>query len=146
MTKIKESIQDLEETKKAFMDLKVKLEEVKSIEETLRTQIEYKERIQVELENQIVSLGKKLQDKDIKQNFDKYTEILDQIISIQRPLCDKLGLGYNQNNPKMGPCSKITENEKRNFAELVREFAKKKGSEPLKEDMLQPRAFYLSKI
>ena len=42
------------------MDLKVKLEEVKMIEETLREQLEEKERIQVELENKIVSLRRKL--------------------------------------------------------------------------------------
>ena len=55
------------------MDLKVKLEEAKMIEETLRKQLEEKERIQVELENEIVSLRRKLQSKDIKKNFDKST-------------------------------------------------------------------------
>ena len=61
------------ETKKVFMDLKVKLEEAKMIEETLRKKLEEKERIQVELENEIVSLRGKLQRKDFKQNFDKRT-------------------------------------------------------------------------
>ena len=42
------------------MDVKVKLEEAKMIEESLREQLEEKERIQVELENEIVSLRKKL--------------------------------------------------------------------------------------
>ena len=111
LSKIKEIIQDLEETKKAFMDLQVKLKEVKRIEETLRTQLEEKERIQVELENEIVSLRRKLQDKDIKQNFDKRTKKLDQIISNQRPVYDKSGLRYNQNNPKMGSSSKVTKKE-----------------------------------
>jgi hypothetical protein len=36
------------------------------IEETLRKQLEEKERIQVEFENEIVSLKDKLQSKDIK--------------------------------------------------------------------------------
>ena len=71
------------------MDLKVKQEEVKRIKEALRTKIEEKERIQVELKNEIVSLKRKLQDKDIKQNFDKGIKILDQIISSQRPIYDK---------------------------------------------------------
>ena len=74
---MKESIQDSinpEETNKVFIDLKVKLEEAKMIEETLRKQLEEKERIQVELENEIVSLRGNLQSKDIKQNFDKSTK------------------------------------------------------------------------
>ena len=85
---------NLEETKKVFTYLKVKLEEAKMIEETLRKQLEEKERIQVELENEIVSLRGKLQSKVNKQNFDKGTEMLDQIISSQRSVYDKSGLGY----------------------------------------------------
>ena len=45
---MKESIQDSinpKETKKVFIDLKVKLEEAKMIEETLRKQLEEKEKI-----------------------------------------------------------------------------------------------------
>ena len=72
------------------MDLKVKIEEVKRIEENLRTQLEEKERIQVVLDSEILSLKRKLQDKDIKQNFDKSTKTMDQIISSQRPVYDKL--------------------------------------------------------
>ena len=58
------------------MDLKVKLEEAKMIEESLREQLEEKERIQVELENEIMSLRRKLQRENVKQNFDKSTKIL----------------------------------------------------------------------
>ena len=68
------------------------------IEETLRKQLEEKEKIQVELENEIVSLRGKLQSKDIKQNFDNSTKMLDQIISSQRLVYDKSSLGYNHNN------------------------------------------------
>ena len=70
---MKESIQDSinpDETKKVNIGLNVKLEEAKMIEETLIKQLEEKENIQVELENEIVSLRGKLQRKDIKQNFD----------------------------------------------------------------------------
>ena len=76
LSKIKVSTQDFinsEETKKAFMDLKFKLEEVKMIDESLREQLEEKERIQVELENEIVSLIRKLERENVKQNFDKST-------------------------------------------------------------------------
>ena len=58
LSKMKESIQDSinpEETKKVFIDLKFKLEKARMIEETLRKQLEEKERIQVELENERVS-------------------------------------------------------------------------------------------
>ena len=54
------------------------------IKETLKKLLEEKERIHVELENEIVSLLRKLQSKDIKENFDNSTKILDQIISSQR--------------------------------------------------------------
>ena len=69
LSKIKERTQDItnsEETKKSLMDLKVKLEEVKMIEEPLREQLEEKERIQMELENEIVSLRRKLHRENIK--------------------------------------------------------------------------------
>ena len=108
---MKESIQDSinpEETKKVFIDLKVKLEIAKMIEETLKKQLEEKEMIWVELENEIVSLRGKLQRKNTKQNFGKSTKILYQIISSQRSVYDKSGLGYNQNNDEMGSSSKIT--------------------------------------
>lgn len=45
LRKIKESIQDPGETKKAFKDIKVKMEEANRTEETLRTHVEEKERI-----------------------------------------------------------------------------------------------------
>jgi len=63
------------------------------IEETLREQLEEKERIQVELENEIMSLRRKLQREDVKQNFDKRTKILNQIISSQIPIHDKSEIG-----------------------------------------------------
>jgi uncharacterized membrane-anchored protein YhcB (DUF1043 family) len=71
------------------------------IEESLRKQLEEKEEIQMELEKEFVSLRRKLQTKNIKQNFDKSTEILNQIINSQRPIHDKSGLGYNQRNLEM---------------------------------------------
>ena len=43
------------------------------IEELPRKHIEEKEEIQVELEKEIVSLRRKLQKENIKQNFDKST-------------------------------------------------------------------------
>ena len=138
LSKIKESTQDSidpDETKKVFMDLQVKLEKSKMIEETLTKKLEEKERIQVELENEIVSLRGKLQRKDIKQNFDKSIEILNQIISSQRSVYDKSRLGYNQKDTEMESSSKITKNDKRSYVEIVRESVRKEDCEPLKENM-----------
>lgn len=73
--------------------------------------------MQEELKIEIVSLRGKLQSKDIKKNFEKSTKILDHIISIQRLVYDKSGLGYN---PKMGSSSKILENGKRSYANIVK--------------------------
>ena len=87
------------------------------------------------MQNEIVSLKGKLQSKDIKQNFENRTKILDQIISGQRSVYDKSGLGYNQNNTKMGSISTVTENDKISYVGIIRESIKKEYCEPLKEDM-----------
>jgi len=84
------------------MDLKVKLEEAKMIEESLREQLEEKEGMQEELEKEIVSLRRKLEKENIKQNFDRSTKILNQNISSQRPIHDKIGLGYNKKDVELG--------------------------------------------
>jgi uncharacterized membrane-anchored protein YhcB (DUF1043 family) len=63
------------------------------IEESLRKQLEEKEEIQVELEKEIVVLRKTLQKESTKQNFNKSTEMLNQIIDNQRSINDKIGLG-----------------------------------------------------
>ena len=60
---------------------------------------------------------------------------MDQIISSQRSVYDKSGLGYNHNNIKMGSSSKVTKNDKRSYADIIRESVKKEDCEPLKEDM-----------
>ena len=65
------------------------------------------------------------------KNFDNSTKILDQIISSQRSVYDKSGLGYNHNNTEMGSGSKVTENNKISYADITR----KEDCERLKEDM-----------
>ena len=46
-----------------------------------------------------------------------------------------MGMGYTQKYVEMGSRSKITKNDKRSYANIVRESTKKKDCEPLKEDM-----------
>ena len=61
---VKESTQDITtpgEMRKAFMDLRTKLEEAKVIEESLREQLEEKEETQEELGREIVSLRRNLE-------------------------------------------------------------------------------------
>ena len=112
------------------MDLKVKLEEAKMIEESLRKQLEEKEEIQVELENEIVVLRRKLQKENIKRNFDKSTKILNQIINIQRSIRDKIGLGYNQKDTELGSSSKIGKDDKRSYVDIIKESCKREIVNP----------------
>ena len=96
---VKESTQDITiagEMRKDSMDLRAKLEESKVTKESLREQLEEKEETQEELEREIVPLRRNLEKENIKQKFDKSTETLNQIINSQRPIHDKLGLGYNK--------------------------------------------------
>ena len=89
----------------------------------------------MELEKEIVLLGRKLQKEKIKQNFGKSTEILNQIINNQRPIHDKSGLGYNQRNLEMGSSSKTTKDDKRSYIDIVRESIKREDCKSLKENM-----------
>ena len=82
------------------MDLKAKLEKSEVIEESLREQLEEKEGMQEEFEKEIVSLRRNLEKENIKQNFDKSVEMMNQIINNQRPIHDKSGLGYNKEDEK----------------------------------------------
>jgi hypothetical protein len=66
-------------------DLKVQIEEDKRIEETLKEQLEEKDRIIGNLEEEIVTLRKYLQKKNMQNN----SNILDDIINSQNPHRDK---------------------------------------------------------
>ena len=124
LSRIREETQDSiisEEVKQAYLDLKVHLEEAKVIEESLRKQLEENEEIQEEFEKEIVVLRRKLQKENIKQNFNKSTKILNQIIDSQRPIHDKTGLGYNQKDDELGSSSKIEKDDKKSYVDIVRE-------------------------
>ena len=83
--------------------------------------MEEKEEIQAELEKEIVVLRRKLQKENTKQNFNKSTKILNQIIDNQRPINDKIGLGYNQRNDELGSSSKTTKDDKKSYMDIVKE-------------------------
>ena len=72
--------------------LKIQVEEDKIIEVTLKDRLEEKDRIIGSLKENIVTLRKYLQKKNMQNN----SKVLDDIINIQRPNHDKCGIGYNQ--------------------------------------------------
>jgi hypothetical protein len=85
----KEDIQNSnsEELEHMITKLKVQIEEDKIIEEALKEQLEEKDRIIGNLEAEVVTLRKYLQQKNMQNN----SKVLDNIINSQRPHHDKLG-------------------------------------------------------
>jgi hypothetical protein len=84
-------------------NFKVQIEEEKIIEETLKEQLEERDRIIGNLEANIVALRMDLQKKNMKNN----SKVLDTIIISQNSHHDKSTLGYNQT--KKGSSSKTKE-------------------------------------
>jgi dynactin complex subunit len=72
--------------------LKVQIEEDKIIEEALKEKLEEKDRIIGNLEADIVTLRKDIQNKNMKNS----SKFLDDIISSQNSHLDNTRLGYNQ--------------------------------------------------
>jgi endonuclease III-like uncharacterized protein len=71
--------------------LKVQIEEDKRIEEALKEQLEENDRINGNLEAEIVTLRKDIQKKNMQNN----SKVLDDIISSKKSHLDKSRLGYN---------------------------------------------------
>ena len=80
-------------------------------------------------------LRRKLQKENIKQNFDKSTKTLNQIINSQRPIHDKKRLGYNQKDVELGSSSKTRKDDKKSYVDIVKEPCKRENCEPLKENI-----------
>jgi hypothetical protein len=78
------------ELEQMITKLKVQIEEDKIIEEALKEQLEEKDKIIGNLEAEVVTLRKYIQNKNM-QNSSKF---LDDIISSQISHLDKSGLGY----------------------------------------------------
>jgi hypothetical protein len=97
--------------------LKVQIEEDKIIEEALKEQLEEKDKIIGNLEEEIVTLRKDIQKKN-KQNSSK---VLDDIINSKKCHLDKSGPGYNQT--EKGPRSKTTKQETnpKSYAKTIKE-------------------------
>jgi hypothetical protein len=97
ITRLKKGKEDMnidDEISKSFetiVHLKTQIEEAKRIEELLKIQINEKEDSFCKLEAEIVDLRKKVEKSN---KFLNSSRILDEILEIQRPSCDKSGLGY----------------------------------------------------
>ena len=85
--------------------LKVQIEEDKIIEEALKEQLKGNGKIIGNLEDEIVTLRKDIQ----KKNMQNSSKVLDDIISSQKYHLDKSGIGYNQT--EKGSNSKTTKKE-----------------------------------
>jgi hypothetical protein len=79
--------------------LKVQIEEDKITEEALKVQLEEKDKIIGNLEEEVVTLRKDIQ----KKNMQNSSKVLDDIISCQKSHLDKSGLGYNQTERDQAP-------------------------------------------
>jgi hypothetical protein len=79
---------DTQELEQMITKLKVQIEEDKRIEESLKEQLEGKDRIIGNLEAEIVTLRKDIQ----KKNMQNSSKVLDDIISSQKSYLDKSGL------------------------------------------------------
>jgi hypothetical protein len=75
------------------------------------------------MEDEIVSLIKELQKKDIQLNFCNSTKILDELICNKKPFYEKSRLGFKQNNNDEGSRSMMTRNEKyqRIYADTIKD-------------------------
>jgi len=95
--------EDTRELEQMITNLKVQIEEDKRVEEAFKEQLEERDTIIENLEENIVTLRKDIQKKNMQNN----SKVLDDIISNQKPHHDKFGLGYNQT--KKGSSSKKIE-------------------------------------
>jgi hypothetical protein len=87
---LSKSLEYIEETRTINIRLKTQLEEAKRIEELLKNQLDEKEESCQKMEVEVIDLRKK------KEKFMNNSTILDEILDIQRSPNDKYGIGYNK--------------------------------------------------
>jgi hypothetical protein len=101
-TKLQAGLDKKEDTQKLeqmITNLKVQIEEDKIIEDTLKEQLERKDKIIGNLEEETVTLRKDLQKKNMQNN----SKVLNEIINSQKPHHDKSGIGYTRYKMDQGP-------------------------------------------
>jgi hypothetical protein len=129
LQKYKKNDHDFDKTKKLVIILKTQLEEVKRIEEVVRTQLKEKEENCEKLEAKIVFLRREL-DKTIDQlsrilKFGKSTKRLDNILNYQRSPSIKTCLVYDkkQKTPEGDANTKVTKPSKKENEENTKRYA-----------------------
>ena len=84
------------ELSQIIIDLKNQLQEAKKIGEDLDLQLKRRIQESERLEEEIMQLRKKLDEKFVQAKFENNSRTLDDILSSQRPSSDKSGLGYDK--------------------------------------------------
>ena len=77
-------------------DLNTQLQEAKKIEGDLDLQLKKRIQESKRLEEEIMHLRKKLDEKSVQSKFENNSRTLDDILSSQIPSSDKSGLGYDK--------------------------------------------------
>ena len=84
---------NIEETRKAIVDLKIQLEEAKMIEEVLKNHLDEEEKSCQKLEMEVVDLRKMNEISSAYVKFNNSSVIVDEILYCQRSPFEKYGLG-----------------------------------------------------
>jgi hypothetical protein len=107
---------DTRELEQMITKLKVQIEENKRIEEALKEQLEEKDRIIGNFEEEIITLRKDIQ----RKNMQNSSKVLDDINNSQKSHFDKTRLGYTQK--ENGSSSKTTKKETypKSYAETIK--------------------------
>ena len=87
--------EELEETKRYNVDLKIQLEEAKMMKDVLMNQLNERDKTCERLEMEVVDLRKKNEKSSAYVKLNNNSAILNKILSCQRSPFDKTGLGYN---------------------------------------------------
>ena len=74
--------------------------------------LEYHMEVVERLRQEVTLLRKKLDEETIKTKFDNNSNLLDEILRIQKPWNDKTSLGYD--NARKSKCSSFTNRERDN--------------------------------
>jgi hypothetical protein len=108
--------EDTQELEQMITNLKFQIEENKIIEEALKEQLEGRDRIIGNLEEEIVTLRKDIQ----KKNMQNSSKVLNDIIISQKPHHEKYGLEDNQTEKGLIFKTKEQETYPKIYAETIK--------------------------
>ena len=99
--------------------------EAKNIEEDLNLQLKRRIHYSERFEEEIMQIRKMIDEEAIKSKFENNSKVLDDILSRQRPLSEKYGLGYDK--AKKPEYSSFTDQggNKRSYVDVLKSLVKK---------------------